>query len=87
LQRFLSRLVKLMATIAWRSRWRVNAGLDDSDPFRMAGRFVSGHSGGMHLVAWFLTGDWKVPRTRRQECLRYMAQATFLSPPFPGSTA
>jgi hypothetical protein len=22
-----------------------------------------------------LTGDWKVPRTRRQECLRYVAQA------------
>ena len=23
----------------------------------------------------FLTGDWKVPRTRRQECRRYVAQA------------
>jgi hypothetical protein len=37
-----SRLVKQIATITQRSRWRVNAGLDDSNPFRMVGRFACG---------------------------------------------
>jgi len=31
------------------------------------------------ILALFLTGDWKVPRTRRQECLRYMTHAGMLA--------
>ena len=27
------------------------------------------------ILTLFLTGDWKVPSTRRQECRRYVAQA------------
>jgi hypothetical protein len=34
------------------------------------------------IVALSLPGDWKVPRTRRQECRRYVAQA--FQPAGPG---